>query len=113
MVDINWKRFEAKFNGRENEAFEDLAYLLFCQEHNKPFGIFGYTNQTGFETEPIEIESEIVGFQAKYFKNKLDKSNIKDSIAKAKKRHPRETGIYMYKIGRASSRERETIEEGE
>src|SRR5690625_2117308 len=96
MVDINWKRFEAKFNGRENEAFEDLAYLLFCQEHNKPFGIFGYTNQTGFETEPIEIESEIVGFQAKYFKNKLDKSNIKDSIAKAKKRHPRATGIYLY-----------------
>ncbi len=52
MQEINWHNFKAKFNEREQKAFERLCYLLFCDEHNKETGIFRYKNQIGVETEP-------------------------------------------------------------
>jgi len=66
-VDINWNSFRAKFNGREQDKFEELSYLLFCKEHGQDFGIFGYLNQTGIEKDPIEKNGVLVGFQAKFF----------------------------------------------
>ena len=47
MIEVNWNNFKAKFNGKEQESFEVLSYLLFCDEFNQEFGIFRYFNQAG------------------------------------------------------------------
>ena len=86
MQEINWNNFAAKFNGKEQSSFEWLCYLLFCDEYSKPTGMLRYKNQAGIETEPIEHDGEVVGFQAKYFDANLasNKNKIKDSTKKAK-----------------------------
>ncbi|MDI6707159.1 MAG: ATP-binding protein, partial [Bacillota bacterium] len=98
MLEINWNIFKAKFNGKEQEVFENLSYLLFCDEFNKDTGIFRYKNQTGIETEPIEHEGKIIGFQAKFYETKIsDKvKDIEDSIAKAKNKNPNLNKILFY-----------------
>ncbi len=55
MPKLNWKIFEAKFDGKEQDIFESLSYLLFTKEFNRPNGIFAYKNQAGIETEPIFV----------------------------------------------------------
>lgn len=64
---MNWKVFELKYDKREQWAFEQLSYLLFCVELNNRIGLFRYKNQTGIETEPIEKDDVFYGFQAKYY----------------------------------------------
>ena len=44
-MSLNWKQFEAKFEGRVNEKFEELAYILFCKRFNQSKGILRYKNQ--------------------------------------------------------------------
>lgn len=95
-MEINWNIFKVKFDGKEEKAFEDLAYKLFCYEHQNEIGIFRYKNQTGVETEPINVGDEIVGFQAKYFDHKIDKKKINDSIAKAKKKNSNISKVLLY-----------------
>lgn len=63
--ELNWNNFKAKYNDREQKAFELLSYILFCLEHGQKFGIFRYKNQTGIETNTIQINNENIGFQAK------------------------------------------------
>ena len=91
MLEINWNIFKAKFNGKEQITFENLSYLLFCDEFNQDTGIFRYKNQTGIETEPIEHEEKIIGFQAKFYETKISDNikDIEDSIAKAKNKNPK------------------------
>ncbi|MFH6959161.1 AVAST type 4 anti-phage nuclease Avs4 [Flavobacterium aquidurense] len=98
MREINWNNFKAKFNGKESSTFESLAYHLFCYEHNLGLGIFRFKNQTGIETEPINYNNQIVGFQAKYYDTKIsdNKSDIIDSIKKAKRKNPNLNIIYFY-----------------
>jgi len=95
---INWKIFSAKFDGRESKAFEALVYQLFCNEHGIKKGIFRFKNQTGIETEPIQVGKDIVGFQAKYYETPLstNKSDIIDSIKKTKHKNPKLTKIFIY-----------------
>jgi len=95
---INWSNFKAKFDGKEQKAFESLAYFLFCNEHNIKIGIFRFKNQTGVETEPIQVGKDIVGFQAKYYETPLSSntSDIIDSIKKAKDKNPKLTKIFIY-----------------
>ena len=57
-MEINWNIFKLKFNGKEQKAFEDLSYQLFCFEHDIKYGIFRFKNQTGIETEPIQKDNE-------------------------------------------------------
>jgi hypothetical protein len=71
MFEINWNIFKAKFNGKEQKTFENLCYLLFCNEFNQNTGIFRYKNQTGIETEPIEHKGKMIGFQAKFYETKI------------------------------------------
>ena len=66
---MNWKKFELKYDKRETWAFEQMAYLLFCSEFNNRIGIFRYKNQAGIETNPIEHDGKLIGFQAKYYPN--------------------------------------------
>ena len=83
---MDWKQFEIKYAQRETWAFEQLAYLLFCAEHNNRVGLFRYKNQAGIETEPIEKEGKQIGFQAKYYSTSIasNKKDIIDSIKKNK-----------------------------
>jgi len=98
MQKINWGNFKAKFNGKEQASFEWLCYLLFCAEFNRPLGIFRYKNQTGIETEPIEYEGKLIGFQAKFYETRLseNKSDIIDSVTKAKIKNKGLTKILLY-----------------
>ena len=98
MIEINWNNFKAKFNGKETLSFENLAYQLFCFEFNIKTGIFRFKNQTGIETEPIQTETDCVGFQAKYYETKIadNKGDIIDSIKKAKNKNSKLTKIWFY-----------------
>jgi hypothetical protein len=98
VQEINWNNFAAKFNGKEQSSFEWLCYLLFCDEFSKPTGILRYKNQAGIETEPIERDGEVIGFQAKYFDTNIanNKDKIKDAIEKAKGRNPTLNKILFY-----------------
>jgi hypothetical protein len=98
MTDINWNIFKVKFNGKEDRAFEQLAYLLFCAEHGIVTGIFRFKNQTGIETEPINLNGQEIGFQAKYYDARLsdNKDDIIESLSKAKNKNPDLTKILLY-----------------
>lgn len=98
MQEINWNNFAAKFNGKEQSSFEWLCYLLFCDEFDKPTGMFRYKNQAGIETEPIEHDGRVIGFQAKYFETNIssNKDKIKDAIKTAKVRNPVLDKILFY-----------------
>ena len=95
---INWKLFEARFDQREQWAFENMAYFLFCSENDCPIGLFRYKNQPGIETEPIEKDGGKTGFQAKYYSNSIkdNKQDIIDSIDKSKSYYPSITTLLFY-----------------
>ena len=98
MFETNWNIFKAKFNGKEQKAFETLCYLLFCNEFGQNTGIFRYKNQAGIETEPIEQKGKLIGFQAKFYETKISNNlqDIKDSIAKAKDKNPNLNKLLFY-----------------
>lgn len=98
MTEINWNAFKVKFNGKERATFEQLAYLLFCHEYNRPFGIFRFKNQTGIETEPIQVNEQSIGFQSKYLDISIPagKDDIIDSIQKAKSKNSDLSKILLY-----------------
>ncbi|MEK7854525.1 MAG: hypothetical protein AAB288_00420, partial [Acidobacteriota bacterium] len=97
MRETNWNNFKAKFSQREGTKFEELAYHLFLREFDLPSaGVFGYKDQTGIETEPVEINGENVGFQAKYSDNGVPTGAIKDSLTKAKSKNPDLDRVVVY-----------------
>ena len=95
---VNWNMFKVKHNNREQWAFEELSYLLFCSEFNNRVGIFRYKNQTGIETEPIVREGIVYGFQSKYYTTPIsqNKTDIIDSIQKAKSKNNNLNKILLY-----------------
>ncbi|MBI9074235.1 MAG: hypothetical protein JEZ02_02405 [Desulfatibacillum sp.] len=98
MIKPNWDIFRAKFNDNPQKNFEWFCYLLFCKRFDRPFGIFRYVNQSGIETEPIDYQGEIVGWQAKFYDTALSNNvtDIKDSIKKSKKYYPSLTKLHFY-----------------
>ena len=98
MQEANWNNFKAKFNGKEQSSFEWLCYLLFCKEFKIPIGIPGYKNQAGIETNPIEVDSKKVGFQAKFYGTTLSncKKDLIKSINTTKNRHPEINKVIFY-----------------
>jgi len=95
---MNWHIFNLKYHQRENEAFEDLSYLLFCAEFENRIGLFRYKNQTGIETEPIVKNDITYSFQAKYYPTSIsqNKDDIIDSIRKAKNKNTQLNEIWLY-----------------
>jgi hypothetical protein len=95
---MNWNIFCLKYDKREEWAFEQMSYLLFCAELGNRIGLFRYKNQTGIETEPLEKDGEYFGFQAKYYTVPLSgkKSEIISSIKKAKRENPKLNKILFY-----------------
>ena len=95
MIKINWNKFKIK-NENHTKAFEDLSYFLFCRKFKQLAGIFRYKNQVGIETEPVEYEKKLIGFQAKWFESKINKKKILDAITKAKEKNLRLGKIVFY-----------------
>ena len=90
IMQINWDNFRT-FNQDSRGVeykFEDLCRQLFVNENlggNKEFKyLHANPNNYGLETEPIydEINQRWIGFQAKFFKNKVDYEQIKHSAKK-------------------------------
>jgi len=95
---MNWKVFGLKYDKREQWAFEQMSYLLFCAEFNNRIGLFRYKNQTGIETEPIKKDGAFYGFQAKYYTTSIsdNKDDIIDSIKKAKSKNSQLNELFLY-----------------
>lgn len=95
---MNWKVFGLKYDKREEWAFEQMSYLLFCAEHNSRIGLFRYKNQAGIETEPLIKEGKMLGFQSKYYTTSIatNKGDIIDSIKKAKAKNENLLHMYFY-----------------
>lgn len=92
----SWQTFAFKYQGREEEIFEDLARALFRRELGVTYGLFQRVNQKGNETQVIEKYGKIVGFQAKFFKTEIDEDNIIHSMRGAKENNPQQTHYYIY-----------------
>jgi len=95
---MNWKVFGLKYDKREEWAFEQMSYLLFCAEHNSRIGLFRYKNQAGIETEPLVKGGKTLGFQSKYYTTSIatNKGDIIDSIKKAKAKNENLDELYFY-----------------
>lgn len=95
---MNWNVFELKYDKREEWAFEQMSYLLFCAEHDSRIGLFRYKNQAGIETEPLVKDGKVLGFQSKYYKTSIaaNKNDIIDSIKNAKIKNKNLDELYFY-----------------
>ncbi|MCG3654664.1 AVAST type 4 anti-phage nuclease Avs4 [Aliarcobacter butzleri] len=98
MIKPNWDIFKAKFSENPQYNFEWFCYLLFCKQFNKEFGIFRYINQAGIETDPINVDNNIIGWQSKFYETSLseNKEEILSTIEKSKKYYPNITKLYFY-----------------
>lgn len=98
MIKPNWNIFKAKFSDNPQNNFEWFCYLLFCKEFSKRVGIFRYKNQPAIETNPIEKEGEIIGWQAKFYDTTLSnhKNDLISTIEKAKTDYPSISKIILY-----------------
>lgn len=92
----DWKSFEYKYRGREQDALEDLARTLFRKEMGIKYGLFQRINHKGNETDVVEKEGKVCGFQAKFFDKRIDADNIISSMKDAKESHPEQTHYYIY-----------------
>jgi hypothetical protein len=101
MYKIDWNKFKV-INKDCSKSFEELAYHLFCRKFSLSEGIRADHNHPGLETYPIYVKKEQkwVGFQAKFFENKLsDKSSVKQivhSIQEAKNAYKELDKIILY-----------------
>lgn len=98
MIKPNWHNFQAKFNDNPQKYFEWFCYLLFCQEFDKPAGIFRYKNQSGIETNPITKCGEVIGWQAKFYDTKLSdhKPELIKMVTESKRDYPNLTKTIFY-----------------
>lgn len=98
IQEVNWDNFGAKFSSNKQVAFERLCYLLFCKEFNKDVGIFRFRNHAGIETNPVEKDGLIVGWQSKFYTTRLSehKQDFIDSVDQTKTRHTDVNKIIFY-----------------
>jgi hypothetical protein len=98
MIKPNWNIFKAKFGENPQSNFEWFCYLLFCKEFKRDKGIFRYKNQSAIETNPITVENEVIGWQAKFYETPLSshKKEFIDVLEKAKRDYPNITKIIFY-----------------
>jgi hypothetical protein len=98
MIKPDWNIFKAKFSENPQNNFEWLCYLLFCVEFGKEFGIFRYKNQSGIETNPVYVDREVIGWQAKFYETTLSdhKSDLIKTLIKSKRDYSDLTKIIFY-----------------
>ncbi|MCY9261662.1 ATP-binding protein [Bacillus haynesii] len=98
MLKPNWNIFKAKFSENPQNNFEWFCYLLFCEEFGKSFGIFRYKNQSGIETNPVYVDKEVIGWQAKFYETTLSdhKGDLINTLIKSKRDYLDLTKIIFY-----------------
>lgn len=98
MIKADWNKFKAKFSENPQSNFEWLCYLLFCKEFNKPVGILRFKNQTAIETNPVEKEEAIIGWQARFYDTSLSNhaSDLISTIEKANRDYPKLSKLIFY-----------------
>ena len=92
----SWDTFNYKYRANKQNALENLARALFCEQFGIPTGIFQRINHAGNETNTITRDSNVIGFQAKYFEHTIDEAQIKRSIDAAHVANPQQTKLYLY-----------------
>jgi len=115
IVKPDWSIFKAKFSDNPQKNFEWFCYLLFCREFNKSKGIPSYFNQAGIETEPIEFENNIIGWQAKFYDTPISKhkTELEECITTVKHRYPKINTLFLYtnqKLSRTNKGEESACE---
>lgn len=98
MIKPDWNIFKVKFSENPQNNFEWLCYLLFCEEFEKKFGIFRYKNQSGIETNPVNVDKEVIGWQAKFYESTLSdhKVDLINTLIKSKRDYSDLTKIIFY-----------------
>ena len=98
MIKPNWDIFKSKFSDNPQDNFEWFCYLLFCREFNEEKGIFRFKNQSAIETNPIEKDGEVIGWQAKFYDTSLSskKDELIGSVERAKRDYPSITKLLIY-----------------
>ncbi|RBP01223.1 AVAST type 4 anti-phage nuclease Avs4 [Rossellomorea aquimaris] len=98
MIKPDWNIFKAKFSENPQSNFEWLCYILFCKEYGKEFGVFRYKNQSGIETNPISVDKEVIGWQAKFYETTLSdhKGELITTLTKSKRDYPDINKIIFY-----------------
>lgn len=98
MVKVDWNVFKVKFSENTQYAFEWFCYLLFCEEYGKPLGIFRYKNQSGIETNPIEKDEDVIGWQSKFYDTKLSdhKNDFIETLEISHRDYPELTKLIIY-----------------
>lgn len=98
MIKPNWDIFKAKFSENPQDNFEWFCYILFCKEFKQEKGVFRFKNQAGIETNPIQIGSELVGFQSKFYEGSLSdhKTDLIRTIRTTKEKYSGITKIIFY-----------------
>lgn len=92
----SWDSFIGKNSGDKTRTFEALARFLFREKFHLGDSLPYYKNHPGNETDIVEVDGEVVGFQAKYFEGVIDAQQIKTSVKKAKLNNPKQTKIIIY-----------------
>ena len=97
---IKWNSFRFTFDGNEQEAFEKLAYALFCRKYGLSEGTLRMFNQWYIETTPVKIGDDYVGFQAKYYLsptvNDEQERALASTIRNAHEKYPELTILQIY-----------------
>ena len=94
----SWEVFAYKYQSEELQRarFEDLARCLFCQRFGIQYGIYQCINHAGNEADVVKDDGEEIGFQAKFFKKQIDKTQILASLKTAKVNNPNQTKVIVY-----------------
>lgn len=117
----SWEMFKAKYPSEQlqRDRFEDLARSLFCDRFGLEYGILQCHNHAGNETQTITYESDVIGFNAKFFEKGIDADQIIASIETAHKRYPEQSRMLVYTNvpfgnppkGREKTRAQQKVEE--
>ena len=92
----SWDSFIGKNSDDKRRAFEALARFLFREKFHLDDSLPYYKNHPGNETDTVEVDEEVVGFQAKYFEGEIDAKQIKKSVEKAILYNSKQTKIIIY-----------------
>lgn len=98
LIQPNWNIFKSNAKGNLQDYFEWFCYLLFCRDFNRKQGIHRYKNQAGIETDPIEVDDEVISWQAKYYEVSLSskKVEILKMLQSNRDGYPNLTTLYFY-----------------
>ena len=98
MILADWNVFACKFSGNEQAAFEQFCYLLFCKKNGYEMGISRFFNNPGIETNPIAVDGEAIGWQAKYYQVALSqrRRELIDTVDKIHECYPELTRLVFF-----------------